>query len=444
MFAHSHGDAMYWTAGFALLVMAVTYVAIMLLANRFNQKIPLAITLFVAVAASAVATGFNPLRHLFEGPVWYIYINLVILCGMIFLTTMKAAGNLDCIAYDILTNFRTRPAIVLVLVMALLFFPGMVTGVGTAAILSTGMVAVTILRVCGIPNVKIAAILAVVTTIGSAAPPVNLPAIIIASGINMPYEGFDRILWALTLPTGLFTMFWLGWRDYRVPSPEAIEEALPKPERKNAIMPYVPLLVVVAIMVCIRAFPGQFPDIVTPMVFMIGSAVTLFTGRRFNYVDACREAIGGGVFSTVALIFVIGAVVQVTTLTGAKGLLVLAAMVIGATAPALMYIAMAITLPLLGGVLTQLGTAVILGIPFELAMISKNQVAFVAGLSMLCYFAQLVPPSALGGYFARDLAGEKDYMPMLKQCIVPSAVTIVYAVVELVFANQFAAVFVPF
>lgn len=444
MFAHSHGDAMYWTAGFALLVMAVTYVAIMLLANRFNQKIPLAITLFVAVAASAVATGFNPLRHLFEGPVWYIYINLVILCGMIFLTTMKAAGNLDCIAHDILTNFRTRPAIVLVLVMVLLFFPGMVTGVGTAAILSTGMVAVTILRVCGIPNVKIAAILAVVTTIGSAAPPVNLPAIIIASGINMPYEGFDRILWALTLPTGLFTMFWLGWRDYRVPSPEAIEEALPKPERKNAIMPYVPLLVVVAIMVCIRAFPGQFPDIVTPMVFMIGSAVTLFTGRRFKYVDACREAISGGVFSTVALIFVIGAVVQVTTLTGAKGLLVLAAMVIGATAPALMYIAMAITLPLLGGVLTQLGTAVILGIPFELAMISKNQVAFVAGLSMLCYFAQLVPPSALGGYFARDLAGEKDYMPMLKQCIVPSVVTIVYSVVELVFANQFAAVFVPF
>ena len=125
MFAHSHGDAMYWTAGFALLVMAVTYVAIMLLANRFNQKIPLAITLFVAVAASAVATGFNPLRHLFEGPVWYIYINLVILCGMIFLTTMKAAGNLDCIAHDILANFRTRPAIGLVLVMVLLFFPGM-------------------------------------------------------------------------------------------------------------------------------------------------------------------------------------------------------------------------------------------------------------------------------------------------------------------------------
>ena len=170
----------------------------------------------------------------------------------------------------------------------------------------------------------------------------------------------------------------------------------------------------------------------------------MFTGKKYNYVDTCRTAISGGVLSTVALLFVIGAVVQVTTLTGAKGLLVLGAMVIGATAPALMYGAMAISLPLLGGVLTQLGTAVILGIPFELAMISKNQIAFVAGLSILCYFSQLVPPSALGGYFARDLAGETDYLPMLKKCIVPSVVTMAFAIVELIFADQFAAIFVKY
>jgi Na+/H+ antiporter NhaD/arsenite permease-like protein len=435
---------MYWTAGLALAVLVVTYVAIWAIGKWYKQNISLAVILFIASGVSALAVGFNPFRHLFEGPVWYIYINLVIFTGMIFLTCMKAAGNLDCIAHDILSNFRHRPAIVLVLVMLLLFFPGMVTGVGTAAILSTGMISVVILRVCGIPNVKIAAILAVVTTIGSAAPPVNLPAIIIASGINMPYEGFDQILLVLTFPAGLFAMFWLGWKDFKIPSPEVIEAALPEPERKNLLMPYVPLLVVVTIMICIRVFPGRFPDIVTPMVFMVGSVVTLFTGRKYNYVDTCREAISGGVLSTVALIFVIGAVVQVTTLTGAKGLLVLAAMVIGATSPALMYLAMAVSLPLLGGVLTQLGAAVILGIPFELAMISKNQIAFVAGLSMLCYFAQLVPPSALGGYFARDLTGEKEYMPMLRKCIVPSLVAIAFAVVELIFADQFAALFVPF
>lgn len=444
MMVHSHGDAMYLTAGIALAVLLISFVVIMLLGKKFKQNIPIAVNLFVSAALSALATGFNPFRHLFEGPVWYIYINLVIFCGMIFLTCMKEAGNLDCIAYDILTRFRNKPVILLCLVMLLLFFPGMVTGVGTAAVLSTGMIAVVILRICGLSKLNIAAILAVETTLGAAAPPVNLPAIIIASGINMPYEGFDRLLWVLTLPTGIFAMFWLGWKEYTTPSLEAIEAALPKPERKFFLLPYLPFIVVVAIMSCIRIFPGEFPDIVTPMVFMVGSIVTLFTGKRYNYVKACKEALGGGVFSTVCTIFVVGSVVQVTTLTGAKGLLVLAAMVAGAAAPALMYIAMSVSLPLLGGVLTHLGTAVILGIPFTLAMISKNQVAFVAGIANLCVFAQLIPPSALGGYFAQELAGVPDYMPVLKRCAVPSLVCIAFTAVELIFANQFAAWFVPF
>ena len=391
MMTHSHGDAMYITASIALLSMALCYLLIMYLGKRYKQNIPIAINLFVSVGVSAVVTGFGiPFRHLFEGPVWYIYINLVIFCGMIFLTCMKQAGNLDCIAYDILVNFRTRPTILFCLVTLLLFFPGMVTGVGTAAVLSTGLVSIVILRVCKIPNLKIAAIVAMVTSIGAAAPPVNLPAIIIASGINMPYEGFTNILLALTVPTGLFTIFFLGYKDYKVP------------------------------------------------------VVAIFCGKKFNYVEACKEGVRGGVFSTVALIFVVGAVVQVTTLTGAKGLLVLGAMVFGSIAPVLMYLAIGVSLPLLGGVLTHLGAAVILGIPFTLAMVSSNQIAVVAGCSMLCVLAQVVPPSALGGYFAQELTKEPNYAPILRMCMVPFLVCVVLSMIELAFANQFAAWFVPF
>lgn len=445
MTLHTHGEGMYVTASIALAVMLISYVAIILLGKKFKQEIPISINLFISVALSALATGFGiPFRHLFEGPVWYIYINLVIFTGMIFLMCMKYAGNLDCIAYDMLTRFREKPAILLSLITLLLFFPGMVTGVGTAAVLSTGLVAIVILRICKIPNIKIAAIIAIVTSIGAAAPPVNLPAIIIASGINMPYEGFTELLLVLTVPTGLFSIFYLAWRDYEVPTLEDIEEALPKPERKNALAPYIPLLVVITIMVLIRVFPGEFPDIVTPMVFMIGSIVALFCGKKFSYIEACKEALRGGVFSTVALIFVVGAVVQVTTLTGAKGILVLAAMVIGSMAPALMYLAMGVSLPLLGGVLTHLGASVILGIPFTLAMVSFNQIAIVAGCSILCVLAQIIPPSALGGYFAQELTGEPSYGPILKKCLVPMLVCVAFTIVELIYANQFAALFVPF
>ena len=410
MFEHLHDNRMYLTAGVALGTMVLTFVAVSYLGRRLGRAVPLAVNLFVCMIAGALASGFGlPLRHLFEGPVWYIYINLVIFTGMIFLTCMKAAGNLDCIAYDILTKFRRRPSIMFCLITLLLFFPGMVTGVGTAGVLSTGLVAVVILRVVGIPNVRTGAIVAMLTTIGAAAPPVNLPAIIIASGINMPYEGFDLILLVITIPLGLFSIFWLGWRHYKTPSLEAIEKALPKPERKSAIAPYVPLLVVVVVFILIRSLPGKFPDIITPMVFMLGSLSTLFTGKRYSYVEAGKEAVRGGIFSTVALIFVVGAVVQVTTLTGAKGLLVLGSLTVAAVYPALLYLALGVCLPLLGGVLTHLGASVILGIPFTLAMLTQNVIATVAGISMLCVLSQVIPPSALGGYFAQELVGEPKY-----------------------------------
>lgn len=445
MTEHLHDSQMYVTASIALGVMALTFAAISIAGKVFKQNIPLAINLFVCMITGALASGFGiPFRHLFEGPVWYIYINLVILTGMIFLVCLKEAGNLDCIAYDILTKFRQQPTMMFVLITLLLFFPGMVTGVGTAGVLSTGLVAVVILEAVGISKLKTGAIVAMLTTIGAAAPPVNIPAIIIASGINMPYEGFDLILAVITAPLGLFTIFWLGYRDFKSPSLEEIERILPRPERKNAVAPYLPLIVVIAIFVLIRAFPGKFPDIVTPMVFMVGSLCTLFTGKKFSYVNASKEAVRGGIFSTVALIFVVGAVVQVTTLTGAKGLLVLGALTIGVSAPVLMYLALGISLPLLGGVLTHLGASVILGIPFTLALLTQNVIVVVASISMLCVLSQVIPPSALGGYFAQELVGEPKYTPILKLCIVPLLVCIGFSLLVLKFANQFAALFVPF
>lgn len=442
---HLHDATMYATSGTALGAMVLTFAAIAIFGRWRKQEIPLAVNLFVCMIVGALASGFGvPARHLFEGPVWYIYINLVIFTGMIFLVTLREAGNLDCIAYDILTTFRERPVILFCLITLLLFFPGMVTGIGTAAVLSTGLVAVVLLRTVGVPNIETAAIVAMLTSIGAAAPPINIPAVIIASGINMPYEGFDLILAVITFPLGLFSIFWLGYKHFKSPSLEEIERVLPRPERKGAIIPYIPLLAVITLFTLIRALPGKFPDIVTPMVFMVGSSLTLFTGKKFNYVAACKSAVRGGIFSTVALIFVVGAVVQVTTLTGAKGLLVLGALAIAATSPILLYAALAISVPLLGGVLTHLGAAVILGIPFTLSMLTQNVIVVVSGISMLAVLSQVMPPSALGGYFAQKLVGESRYGPILKACTVPLVACIAVSIAVLVYADQFAKFFVKY
>jgi len=445
MFKHLHDSHMYLEALIILLAMVAAYVVTDLVGRRYKQKIPVAVLLFLSCVVGAFVGGYGfPLRHLFEGEFGYIYINLVILTGMILLQVLRQSGSLDAISWDILVNFRRRPIILFILLGAMLYFPGMVTGVGTAGVLSTGIFVAVILMVVGIPKIETAAILALLTTFGAAAPPVNLPALIISGGINMPYEGFGWILWVLTIPVGLFSIFYIGYRHFKVVTIDEIKLKIPEPERKNFIMPYVPLLVVAALFALIRSFPNWMPDLVTPLVFMIGTIVALFTGKKVSLLYASKEAMRGGLFMVVALLFVVGTVVQITTLTGVKGLLVISALTVGSITPTLLYVAMGVSLPLLGGVLTHLGSSAILGVPFTLALLVKNTIVVVAGISLICVLSQLIPPSAVGGYFAQGVVGLKTYTPILKKCMVPAVVTILWAILVIVLASHFGAAFVPY
>ena len=225
---------------------------------------------------------------------------------------------------------------------------------------------------------------------------------------------------------------------------EEIKGRIPEPERKHFIMPYIPILVVAALFVMIRSFPNWMPDLVTPLVFMIGAIMGLFTGKKVNFLHASKEVMRGGLFMVVALLFVVGTVVHIATLTGVKGLLVISALTVGSITPVLLYVAMGISLPLLGGVLTHLGSSAILGVPFTLALLVKNTIVVVASISLICVLSQLLPPSAVGEYFAQGVVGLEKYSPILKKCIVPSIVTILWCMLVIILASYFGAAFVPY
>lgn len=436
---------MYTESAFVLAAMVATFLVLSFIGKRLKQKIPLAVLLFAASVAAALAGGYGfPLRHLIEGEFGYIYINLVIFTGMILLQILKQSGSLDAISWDILVNFRRHPVVLFFLLTMMLFLPGMVTGVGTAGVLSTGIFAALILTTVGIPKIETAAIIALLTTFGASAPPINIPALIISGGINMPYEGFDTILWILTLPPGLFSIFYLGYRHFRTVSLEEIKSRIPEPRRKHLILPYIPLIVVAGLFFSIRLLPNRIPDLATPLIFMIGALVGLLTGERVNFLHASKEAMRGGLFMVVALLFVVGTVVQITTLTGVKGLLVIGALALGSVSSVLMYVAMGLSLPILGGVLTHLGSAAILGVPFSLALLTKNTIVVVAATANICVLSQLIPPSAVGGYFAQAVVEITDYRPILKKCLLPMAATVLWSILIIVLAKYFGAVFVPY
>ena len=59
------------------------------------------------------------------------------------------------------------------------------------------------------------------------APPVNIPAMIIATGIYMPYEGFYLLLLILTVPLAIFSVLFLGRKYVGIIKPEEVLKDIP-------------------------------------------------------------------------------------------------------------------------------------------------------------------------------------------------------------------------
>ena len=88
----------------------------------------------------------------------------------------------------------------------------MFTGIAGVAVLAAGAFAAPLLQRAGLAPPLAAAYIAVMGTLGMVAPPLNVPAMVMADGVNMPFAGFAASLWALSLPTALFAL-----RDIRPP-----------------------------------------------------------------------------------------------------------------------------------------------------------------------------------------------------------------------------------
>jgi hypothetical protein len=369
----------------------------MLIGRAYRQKIPLALTLFAASAAGALAGGFGmPWRHVIEGSMFSLYGVLVMFTGLILLQVMRESGNLEAIARDVVTAFRARPVPLFLLLVLMLYVPGMITGLGAAGMSGAGAVVAAILQAAGVPRPKTGIILGVAAAMGAAAPPVNLPAMIIAGSLNMPLDGLSPFLLPLTAPPGIFAIFFLGRKHFRALTLREIAKLLPRPQRRFALEPYVPILIVAILFGLTSAFPQRLPAPGLPLIFMIGALAGLFTGKGANIFMAASRCLGGRALGVAAVFFVLGGVMQVMTLTGVKGLLAMSALELAAISPVLPCAALVVCIPLLGGVITPLGAAAVLGAPFAVAIMAippGSAALAVACLSVLCVLGRIAPPA---------------------------------------------------
>lgn len=422
-----------WAEPLTLALMVASFVAL-----TVRARWPVGLSLAVAAWIGAAVNGhLFPLRHLVEGAFSYLDPILVIATATIFMRILADGGALRTIGTSVERRLGSRPGVLLPVLMLIVMFPGMITGSSTASVLTTGAMAASILMGLGLPATGAAGFVAMGSILGMVAPPVNIPAMLIGGGIDLPYSGFARPLALLSAPLALAFAYWYGrplvWG--RVSHPQGSPVARAGDVRDSGSDPtllvaLVPVVVVAILMAAPQIWPQQVPDPGLPFAFVVAAAVAVACSRglvlRRTLTAATDEAL-----PVLGILTGVGAFIQVLTLTGARGWLV--GMMLGSPSWALM-LAAGVSLPLFGAV-SAFGSASVLGVPFLLAMLGRNEVVTTAALSLLAGLGDLMLPAALAGTLAARVAGVPDRRQVLVRCVGPALLAAAAAVVALLFSS---------
>jgi GntP family gluconate:H+ symporter len=391
---------------------------------------------FIAVAAAAALLGdFGvPFRHLVEGGFGFINLVLALFAGAFFGHMMRASGAADRAAEAIVRAVGGRVLPVLALAALPLFVVGMFVGIAGVAVLSAGVFAVPALRRIGYDDVTIAAFIAVLATAGMIAPPMNVPAMLIADGVNMPWTNVSRALLALALPLAAAGLAWFAWLGPDRPAAGAAADGADG-GFAACLRGLAPLAVIVAIWVAVRLFGTRDPA--SPLILVIGALVALPMLPHGKFYTVVMAAFTGTPLLLAAVLVTVGILVQIMTLTGVRGWLVVSAM---ALAPPWNYPSLLLGMPLLGGALTAMAVSDVIGVPAAFSFIGQDMIINVAALSAIASLAEFVPPTSISAALACYVVGGGTVGQVFRRAWPPMALLAVLALLMLVFARQLAGV----
>ena len=188
-----------------------------------------------------------------------------------------------------------------------------------------------------------------------------------------------------------------------------------------------------------KEFRQDGENIGMPLMFLISAAVGLFTGKKINVLTAVPEAIRTAA-PVMGILMGVGMFIEVMTATGVRGLVVISCLRLPST---LWLLACAISIPLFGAV-SSYGACSVLGVPFAYiyaSLLGGNSVVVLAAISLIAAVGDMMPPTALAGLFAAQVTGVEKYTKILKRCIVPIIILLVYACFFLANSKLIAGLF---
>jgi GntP family gluconate:H+ symporter len=425
--------AWFWPEGFYTVVM----VGVFAIAS-FAFRQPIAVALAIAAIAGALVSGNGvPIDHLIEGSFGYLDTILIIFSAMIFMKTVQHIGLMESAAAWIIRKFRNLPFRLTMGITGLLMLPGMITGSSSAAVLTAGAIVTPTLLKLGVPPVKAAAAIALAAIYGMTAPPINIPAMIIGGGIDMPYVGFGIPLLICSVPLAVFSGMLLMFPALQHSAnrgPGANDELDEELSRMSRV-PLTPRLMLPFFVLIIllggeRLFPAVAPSLGMPLAFLLAAASGLLVGRKWKPFEAATEAIQAAM-PVAGILVGVGMFIQIMTLTGVRGFFVVSALALPAW---LLYVGIATSMPIFGAV-SAYGSATVLGVPFLLALLGRDEIVVGSALSLIAGLGDLMPPTALAGLFAAQVVGVQNYFKVLKVCLLPALVTAVWGILVIIGAN---------
>lgn len=417
----------------ASLILALM-VAVYIITQRL--KLSTELSMFAAAVAGALAAGeWFPARHVAEGAITYLDINLIFITATLFMNILKESGGVAFAVRGILRGFHKNRAMLLILLTFLLLIPGALTGAGSVTVLITGGMVAVVLSYMGIPKIKVAAIIFLLAGLSAAAPPVSLWAMMTAAGVNMPYVGF---FWPLLIPCvvgALVTIFILGWKGTAIDMDKAFEELPVPPEKMNWTRIVVPFIIFFGLILLGRKWPFETPVVGLPLMFSLAAVASYFLSpvklkllRIFS--DTLRQLL-----PLIGTLTAAGILVQIMTLTGVRGLLAITFI----TLPTFLVIGgLFIFLPITEAVLMY-GAAAVFGVPLILLFNSMglDPIVALAGMSIIWPLGDALPPTAIIGRLSVNVTGVKDsYGKFLKQCIVPAIVICIIGTLMVIYSKE--------
>ena len=425
----------YVTTSYTLAAMVATFGL-----SSWRLRSPeLAMVITALVGAVVAGLGF-PAHLLVEGTFTFLDLAFIFITACVFMNSYSEVGAMNALVRALVTRLHRQKWLLLLVLALLMLVPGALTGAGVVSVLVVGGLVAAVLRLMGLSEQRTAAFVFMLGILSAVAPPINVWAMLMAAGANMPYVGFDLVLLAPVLVITVFTVLYLGWGA--VPqSKEAILQALPP---LHSGMTWwraaIPLALLLALALASKYAAFSIPTLGFPLIFLLCALATVAIDPLRRPLSRWLEVVNSTleqVFPLVATMVSVGVLVNILAATGVRGLI------------AISFVA----LPIVGILTTSLavcplaqgslgfGSAVIMGTPliFVFNAVGANVTVVAAAFSILFALGDCLPPSRIVGRTAIETVGyQGSYTSFLKATAVPWLIMGVVGLGMLMFSSRLA------